>query len=83
MANVSYITVGGRLNLSRGRIRIYVNHQQEGCIFKGMMVAIFVISKINLQILRAAPLVTHFLSSLFDLAPYKHPVLCRGVHNER
>jgi len=27
MANVSYITVGGRLNLSRGRFRIYGYHQ--------------------------------------------------------
>jgi hypothetical protein len=65
MANASYITVGGRLNPSMGKIEIYGYHQQEGSRFEGMIVANFVISKISPQILRTAPLVTHFLSSPF------------------
>lgn len=69
MTNASYVTVGGRLNLSRGKIGIYGYHQQEGCRFEGMIVANFVISKISSQILRTAPLVTHFLSSPFWFNP--------------
>jgi hypothetical protein len=36
-----------------------------------MMVASFVISKISLQILRAAPLATIFSQTLSDSTPYK------------
>jgi hypothetical protein len=79
IANASYITVGGRLNLSRGKFEIYGYHQQEGWRFEGMIAANFVISKISPQILGTATLVTHFLSSpLFDLTPYRHSVLNRG-----